>query len=180
MHKKDTDGSLTEVTQLTCTHMEADPRLALHAVFASQQQTNEAVAVVSDDTDVLIILLSIVSKMHGDLFFRQGKSTIGKGIEYHNVSSLASYLGEDCCQILPAFHALTGSDFTYPFFRRSKYQSFSLMMNMKKSRNRVSSYHLLNMLGTNEVNSEDVIEFLLRTISTDQRRKLLLKSPVGP
>ena len=35
---------------------------------------------------------------------------------------------------------------------------------MKKSRNRVSYYHLLNMLGTNEVNSEDVIEFILRTI----------------
>ena len=38
--KKETDGSLTEINQLTCTHIEADPRLALHAVFASQQHQN--------------------------------------------------------------------------------------------------------------------------------------------
>ena len=130
--RKETDGSLIEIDQLRCTHMEADPRLALHSVFASNRNQNEPVAVVSDDTDVFIILLSITSEMHGDLFFRQGKSTIGKGIEYHNVSSLASYLGEECCRILPGFHALTGSDYTFPFYRRSKYLSFSSMMNLKK------------------------------------------------
>ena len=88
-------------------------------------------AVVSDDTDVFVILLSIATEMHGELYFSQGKVTVGKGIEYHNVSSLASHLGAACCGILAGFHALTGCDFTYPFFRRTKYTAFSMMMNVK-------------------------------------------------
>ena len=125
--------------------------------------------------------------MHGDLYFRQGKSTIGKGIEYDNVSSLASYLGEECCRILPGFHALTGSDFTNPFFRRSKNQSFSLMMNLKKSRNRLASLHLLDTLRTDDVNSDDVIEFILRTLynrpkkeeTLEESRRVMMKVGKG-
>ena len=114
------DGSLVDIEDLTCTHKEADPRLALHAVYASRLHPGKSVAVVSDDTDVYIILLSIAKEMEGELYFRQGKSTVGKGIEYHNVTSLAALLGDESCRALPAFHALTGCDFTYPFFQRSK------------------------------------------------------------
>ena len=91
-------------------------------------------ALVFDDTDVFVIFLSIATEMHGELYFSQGKVTVGKGIEYHNVSSLASHLGAACCGILAGFHALTGCDFTYPFFRRTKYTAFSMMMNVKKNR----------------------------------------------
>ena len=70
---------------------------------------------------MFVILLSIATEMHGELYFRQGKVTVGQGIEYQNVSSLASHLGAACCGILSGFHALTGCDFTYPFFQRTKY-----------------------------------------------------------
>jgi len=143
--------------------MEADPRLALHAVFASRQEPNQPVAVVSDDNDVFVILLSI-AEMHGELYFRQGKVTVGKGIEYHNVSSLASHLGAACCGILPGFHALTGCDFTYPFFRRTKYTAFSMMMNVKKNRKKGVTLHLLDSLGTENVNYDDVIDFIIHTV----------------
>ena len=161
---KKVDGSLIVCEELACTHMEADPRLALHAVFASQKEPNKPVAVVSDDTDVFVILLSIATEMLGELYFRQGKLTVAKGIEYHNVSSLASHLGAACCRILPAFHALTGCDFTYPFFRRSKYMAFSMMMNTKNNRKKGVTLHLLDSLGTNNVNYDDVIEFIIHTV----------------
>ena len=124
------NANLSNVAELQCYHEEADPRLAFHAVYASNISTGEPVCVVSDDTDVFVILLSIVSHMKGTLFFRQGKGT---DLEYHNVSSLGEVLGEQCCKNLPAFHALTGCDFTHPFFRRTKYQAFVMMMNLKKS-----------------------------------------------
>lgn len=158
------NGLITEVESLRCNHLEADPRLALHAVIASKQNPNKSIAVVSDDTDVFIILLSIASEMHGILYFRQGKTTIGKGIEYHNVTSLASHLGKECCDVLPGFHALTGSDFTYPFFRRSKSTAFGMMMNMNGNRKRGTTHHLLKSLGTNDVDNNDIIDFIIHTV----------------
>jgi len=138
------NGNSADVPELFSNHKEADPRLALHAVYASSIAPNEGVCVVCDDTDVFIILLSIAAQMKGHLFFRQGRST-GKGLEYHNVRSLAERLGDKCCENLPVFHALTGCDFTYPFYRRSKYQSFVNMMNLRnsKSRGKVWNYWIL-------------------------------------
>ena len=98
--------------------------------------TGRAVALLADDTDVYVILLSVVNEMKGTLYFRQGKTSMGKGIEYHNVSAMASFLGEQCCKVLPAFHALTGCDVTYPFFGRSKFTAFSMMINLKNAKNR--------------------------------------------
>ena len=112
------NGNLSNVAELQCYHKEADPRLAFHAVYASNISTGEPVCVVSDDTDVFVILLSIVSHMKGTLFFRQGKGT---GLEYHNVSSLGEVLGEQCCKNLPAFHALTGCDFTFSEEQNTKH-----------------------------------------------------------
>ena len=45
------------------------------------------------------------------------------GITYHNIKSLASHLGKDVCGALPDFHALTGSDYTQPFYGRSKFKA---------------------------------------------------------
>ena len=157
------NGTSTDVPELFSNHKEADPRLALHAVYASSIAPNEAVCVVCDDTDVFIILLSIATQMKGDLFFRQGRST-GKGLEYHNVRSLAEKLGDECCKNLPAFHALTGCDFTYPFYRRSKYQSFVNMMNLKNSKSRRNSVGLLDSLGTLEPDVKKISDFVIHTM----------------
>ena len=178
---------MTEEVQLECTHMEADPRLALHAVFASHLEPGKSVGVVSDDSDVFFILLSVSCEMRGNLYFRQGKKTVGKGIEYHNVSSLAEHLAEPCCRNLPAFHALTGCDFTFAFFRRSKLTSFNMMMNMKKSKKRQVTLHQLDTLGTENVNYDDVLDFIVHTIynrpakekSLHESRKEMIKIGKG-
>ena len=101
--------------------------------------------VVADDTDVFIILLSVSLHMKGTQLFRQGTSYC---IQYHNVSSLAEHLGDECCRSLPAFHAITGSDFTYPFYGRSKNRAFNMMVNINKSKNLSTTYPLLDSLGS--------------------------------
>ena len=182
---KEINGNVSDILDLHSTHREADPRIAFHAVFASSAAPQESVCVASDDTDVFIILLSIVKHLNGRLYFRQGYKTVGKGIEYHDVSALEAYLGDECCRNLLAFHALTGSDFTYPFFGRGKNQSFSMMMNLRKSKTRVVSVGKLDTLGTNEPNVGEIIDFILHTIynrpksekcARDSRAKMIFTS----
>ena len=73
------------------------------------------------------------------LYFRQGTSSSKAGIIYHNVSAAASEFGESLCKILSSFHALTGSDFTKTFYRRSKIQSFKKMLTQPLAINLLSS-----------------------------------------
>ena len=127
---------------------------------------------MADDTDVYVILLSIAKEMKGTLYFRQGKSTVGKGIEYHNVSAKASFLGEHCCKIIPAFHALTGCDITYPFFGR--FTAFSMMVNLKNAKNRKNTVHLLQSFGSDDIDDGAIINFILHTI---YNRPLTEKTP---
>ena len=84
-----------EVEELASNHHEADPRLAMHAEYASKTSPNMPICVVSGDADVFIILLSVASKMQGDLYFRQGTSNSKDGIKCQNVISLANHLGEE-------------------------------------------------------------------------------------
>ena len=114
-------------------------------------------------TDVYIILVSVVKEMKGTLYFRQGKSTVGKGIEYRNVTALV-LLGEKCCKNLPGYHALSACDITYPFFQRSKFLAFSLMMNLKKAKSRKVTVDLLDTLGTENVDFDGIIDFIIHTI----------------
>ena len=110
--------------------------------------------------------------MKGTLYFRQG---VGNNIQYHNVSSLADYLGEHCYRNLPSFHALIGCDFTYPFYRRAKFQVFTLMMNLKKAKKRVVSVYLLDTLGTENLDCEKIIDFILRTVYTQPANEKMPK-----
>ena len=83
---------------------------------------------MADDTDVFIILLHVSISCNETLYFRQDTTSSRDGITHHNVSSLSSQLREKICAILPAFHSLTGSDFTKPFFGRSKITSFKKLL----------------------------------------------------
>ena len=157
---KGTEVEVLEIQDLQSKHKEADSRLAFHAMYVSSLSPDLSICVVSDDTDVFINLLSIVNNMKGTLYFRQG---VGNNIQYHNVSSLADYLGEHCCRNLPSFHALTGCDFTYPFYRRAKFQVFTLMINLKKAKKRVVSVYL-DTLGTENPDYDKIIDFILRTV----------------
>ena len=153
---KDEGGIITKIDQLSSNHHEADPRIALHSVYASSTSPNLPICAISDDTGVFIILLHVSYRIQGILYFRQGTSTSKAGITDHNVTALADYLGR-CCANLPGFHALTGSDSTFPFFRRSKFQVFKRMCKDMTTK-------LLDTLGGDDPNIQDIIKFVLYTI----------------
>ena len=83
--------------------------------------------VVSDDTDIYILILYIAKHCNGNLYFRQGTHSSKEGIMYHHRNLLAAQLSDEICNILPVFNVLTGSDYTNPFYKRSKIQSFKKM-----------------------------------------------------
>ena len=65
---------------------------------------------------------------------------------------------------IASFHALTGGDFTYPFYRRAKFQVITLIINLKKAKKCVVSVYLLDTLGTENTDYDKIIDFILRTV----------------
>ena len=106
-------------------HKEAYYRIANNAKYASDNDNNEnsSITIAADDTDIYILLIRIACYCRSILYLRQGISSSKPGITYHNVSVPASEFGESICEILPSFHAFTGSDFTKTFYRRQKYKA---------------------------------------------------------
>ena len=96
-----------KVPHLKLNHREADPRIALHTIFASLTNEPSAVCVAADDMDGYILLLLYRSQYcSGEVYFGQCTGSSNHGITYHDLKSLANYLGEPVCKIMPAFHAL--------------------------------------------------------------------------
>ena len=137
-------------------HREADHRLAFHAKCSAD--SGDSVCVVADDTDVYILLIFISNQANGTIYFGQGTSSSKQGITDHNVATIANELGNDICNFFPAFHALTGSDFTRTFYQRSKIQSF------KKSMKTPSKADLLHSLQTEKAIVSEVIDFVIHII----------------
>ena len=68
-------------------------------------------------------------------------------------------MGQKICAILQAFHLLNGSDFTKPFFGRSKINSFKKLLAKSESMDSMSS------MNTDHVDIEKVTHFVLHVIN---------------
>jgi len=150
------------IPELFSYQREADPRLAFHAVYSTATHNT---CVVADDTDVFILLLFVADKATKNVYFRQGTKYSKAGITYHDVKALAQHLGREVCKSLPAFHVLTGSDFTQPFYGRSKYRCF------KKMQSNPGNMKLLSTLEQPEAKSDEVIDFILHILYNRPKRE---------
>ena len=109
-----TSSNKSEMSNLApCTHEEADTRLMIHALDASLRG-HRRIKIRANDTDVIVLALSVVSTLPIDEFW----ITYGSGKNVQNMPGhvFASSLGLPKASALPMFHALTGSD-TVLFFR---------------------------------------------------------------
>ena len=94
-----------------CNHEEADTRLVLHASMEAAD-----VAIVSKDTDVLILLILAYSKLSvcKTWLFKYNHD------KYADIGVICQFLGNDLCQALPAIHAISGCDTTSYFYKAGK------------------------------------------------------------
>lgn len=93
-----------------CTHEEADTRL-VHDLDASRG--HRRVRIRSNDTDVVVLAISVVSILQADEVWVTHGS--GKNVQNIPVHAVATSLGRDKALTLPIFHALTGCE-TVSFF----------------------------------------------------------------
>ena len=151
--------------ELYSQHEEPDHKNFAQTVFESEK--GNKTLVVADDSDIFMLLLWVACsfksdvffrQFKSDVFFRQGKSSDKEGIMYTEIYPLAEQLGEDVCEVLPAFHILTGSDYTSSFFGKTKYTCFKRMISHPES------CSLLKSLNHPNANIGEVIEFVIRII----------------
>ena len=120
---RQTNGTWIPFSILDSSHREIDLAIPLHSVYAGSWP-EDTICVAADDTDIYLSLIHISHEIKSNVFFRQGKVNDKDGKTFHDVKSIADTLGSEICQILPCFHTLKGSDYTFPFYFRSKIQVF--------------------------------------------------------
>ncbi|KAG1650017.1 hypothetical protein GQR58_028409 [Nymphon striatum] len=126
---KITNDEVTEMTELRSTHEEADTRMMIHAKHAAVNF--RTVVVISEDTDVFVILLSLHSQIGTKVLLRRGKKNAMRPID---ISRLGTILGKDVCTALIGVHAYTGCDSVSAFAGQGKVKSIRLITKNKEYR----------------------------------------------
>ncbi|KAG1660199.1 hypothetical protein GQR58_022121 [Nymphon striatum] len=126
---KITKDEVTEMTELRSTHEEADTRMMIHAKHAAVNF--RTVVVISEDTDVFVILLSLHSQIGTKVLLRRGKKNAMRLID---ISRLGTILGKDVCTALIGVHAYTGCDSVSAFAGQGKVKSIRLITKNKEYR----------------------------------------------
>ena len=111
-----------EMTELASTHEEADTRMMIHAKHAAASYRN--VVIISEDTDVFIILLSLHTEIGTRILLRRGKKNKMRLID---ISRLGTMLGRDVCASLIGIHAWTGCDTISSFAGQGKVKPLNLI-----------------------------------------------------
>ena len=113
-------------------------------------------------------LIHISHEIKSNVLFRKSKVNDEDGATFHDVKSITDTLGPEICQIMPCFHALTGSDYTFPFYFCSKIQVSKEMLTTSNSQ------LLLQLMLTETLVIADVIEFVLRIVYNGPRKEKTL------
>ena len=104
------------VNDLKSSQEEADTWILLHAKHAPDQGYT-SVIVVSEDTDVFVLLIAFAKEIPAFLYQKRGIST---RVRYMDIRKLMAVLGDKLSQALIAFHAFTGCDTVSAFVGRGK------------------------------------------------------------
>ncbi|KAG1656448.1 hypothetical protein GQR58_023929 [Nymphon striatum] len=111
-----TNGNESPVTELQSTHEEADTRLLLHSIYATQVEGVKRIVMYANDTDVIVLAVyyykTKLKKLGLDEFWMKTQQD-----SYLPIHKIANTLDADLCRALPLIHSLSGRDITsYPFF----------------------------------------------------------------
>ena len=113
---------VVEIVELGSTQEEADTRMMIHVKHAAADYRK--VLVISEDTDVFMILLSLHSQIGTRVLLRKGKKNAVRLID---ISRLGTVLGTDVCNALIGVHAFTGCDSVSSFSGQGKVKAVNLV-----------------------------------------------------
>ncbi|GFO04037.1 hypothetical protein PoB_003054200 [Plakobranchus ocellatus] len=112
------------VPDLYSSHEEADSRIALHCMYASQQPTTERVIVRSPDSDVFLLLLSFSDAISRPLIFDTGS---GNNRRQLNITDLAATISKRLRDAIIGLHAFTDCDSTSCFAGKGKLKALKML-----------------------------------------------------
>ena len=116
-------GVVQPISELESTQEEADTRVLLHALYAARSRF-ASVVIVSEGTDVLVLLLAFRSFIPSSIFIKCGSQT---RVKYIEVSRVFESVGENVCRSLPGFHAFSGCDTVSAFPGRGKVAGYRIV-----------------------------------------------------
>ena len=108
-----------DVGHLQCNHEEADTKIILHTVDATDDDVTE-LSFHSADTDVLVLTIRRYPEMCPDTSFVTGSGASRRTIK---LKPIVEALGPAKTAPLPAFHPLTGAENTGSFAGKGKMTS---------------------------------------------------------
>lgn len=129
-----------DVTHLMADHEEADTRIVLHANDALKEGF-ERIIINCRDTDVLVMLVSMLKKTSSEIWFRAGTAKNVRNIPVHKIGNISHMVRENLC----SFHSLTGCDSTSQFKGKSKKTAWKTYLKYP---------HLLNGMGKSELSAD--------------------------
>ena len=114
-----------EVDNLNSTQEEADTRMFLHAAYAANSSAATDVIIVSPDTDVFIIGISLQSVIPAKLLFHTGR---GINLRTIDLKKIEQSIGIDVSKALIGLHCLTGCDSVSAFYGKGKKKALNLLL----------------------------------------------------
>ena len=117
---REENGQVTRtlIAELTSFYEEAEPKMIYHITCVEE---NSKVIIHTSDTDVLVIAHGCLEHIPESINVWLEVGRYDKNsLRYIDVRKLLNKLGKDLCRALPAFHALTSSDYTAAFSRKGK------------------------------------------------------------
>ena len=141
----DAQGSISSSTvlELCSNQEEADTRMFLHALHASDM-SHQQILIKSSDTDVEVLACYFQEHISADIFLLSGTRSRARVI---NVTQVCEQLGVEVCRALPGLHALTGCDTVSSFAGKGKKAALDIVKADKDSR---ESIHRIGECPTNE------------------------------
>ena len=99
------------ISELESTQEGADIQALLHSLHAARSSF-ASVVIVSEDIDVLVLLLAFKCFIPSCIFMNCGSRT---RVKYIEVSRVVESVGANVCRSLPGFHAFSGCDMVSAF-----------------------------------------------------------------
>ena len=120
------DGTVIKELQqdLVSLEEEADTRMLLHAVHASQQEY-ETIVIKSPDTDVGVLAVYCNMQISGSLILAPGT---GNKWRFIDITGISQKYGDSSCEALPGLHAFTGCDSVSTFSRKGKQSAIKVIL----------------------------------------------------
>ena len=116
-------GVVQPISELESTQEEADTQMLLHSLNAVRSRF-ASVVIVSEDTDVLILLLAFKSFIPSSVFIKCGSQT---RVKYIEVSRIVESVWAIVCRSLPGFRTFSGCDTVSAFVGRGKVVGYRIV-----------------------------------------------------